>query len=607
MYMPLNEGSKKEKILGIDLGTSNSAVAVLIGGRPEIIPSPEGTNPGGKAFPSVVAFTKDGKRLVGEPARRQAVSNSERTFRAIKRKMGTNYRVWINSIEHSPEDLSAMILQKIHKDSEAYLREKITKVVITVPSCFNDIQRTATIDAGRIANLDVVRIINEPTAACLAYGLGKVGANSRREMKIAVLDAGGGTFGVTIMSIQEGVFEVVATSGNTALGGIDMDKIIQEWFVTEFKKNEGIDLSKDPTTIARLLEAAEKAKIELSTVLQTNINLPFIAQGISGPKHMEIKLTRAKMEELIAPPLARYHSPLKRVLDDSKLTPAQIDKVILTGGLSRMPCLQRVFKDFFGKEPECSIDPLECVAKGAAIQGGVLSGDVKDIMLLDVTPLTLGVESLGNVRAPLIDRNTTIPVKRSKVFTTASDNQPNVEIHVLQGERPMAKDNLSLGRFHLDGIRPALRGVPQIAVTFNIDANGILNVTAKDLGTGKSQCISIKGKSGLSDADLQRKIDEAKKFEGEDKKALENVQIRNESEIIIFQARTILKENCIDSMIKKDIAEGVADLQKVLEKTPDDTEHLKKNMKKLELALRKLLRMDEIPYTQQDGEQEAKK
>jgi len=584
------KSGKKEKILGIDLGTSNSAAAVLVGGRPEIIPSAEGTSAGGKAFPSYVAITKDGQRIVGEPARRQAVSNPERTVRAIKRKMGTSYRVKIDNKEYSPEEISAMILQKIHKDAEAYLGDKITKAVITVPAYFNDAQRTATKDAGRIAGLDVVRIINEPTAACLAYGLDKAEAMGKKELKIVVLDEGGGTFDVTIMSMQEGVFEVVATSGDTALGGTDMDKVIQDWLVADFKKKEGIDLTKDATAMARLSEAAEKAKIELSTVIATKINLPFIAQDANGPKHMDIEITRSKMEELISPILARFKPPIKRALEDSKLDVNQIDKVILVGGPTRMPVLQRTFKDIFGKEPERSIDPMECVARGAAIQGGVLSGEVKDILLLDVTPLTLGVETLGEVFTAIIDRNTTIPVKRSKVFTTAADNQPSVEIHVLQGERKMAKGNISLGKFHLDGIPPAPRGLPQIEVTFNIDANGIVNVTAKDLGTSKSQSITITGHHGMSDSDIQSKIDEAKKFEEEDKKVYENVQTRNEADAMVFQIQKLLKEQAdkVDADTKKDIEDGIATLKKTIEESPEEPEVIKKAMKDLEERVHKL-------------------
>jgi len=518
--LPEEKGkTKKEKILGIDLGTSNSAASIMIGGKPEIIPAAEGVSIGGKAFPSYVAFTKEGQRVVGEPARRQAVSNPDRTIRAIKRKMGTNYKVKIENKEYSPEEISGMILSKIKADSESYVGETIQKAVITVPAYFNDAQRTATKNAGRIAGLDVVRIINEPTAACLAYGLDKTGQKS---MKIAVLDLGGGTFDVTIMDMGEGVFEVVSTNGDTALGGTDMDRIIQDWIVSEFRKETGVDLSKNSQALMRIVEAGEKAKIELSTTFTTRINIPFIAQGSDGNVlNLDIEFTRSKLEELIDPILKRLVPPLRNALRDAKLEPSKVDKIIMVGGPSRMPCVQKIYEQFFGRKPEKSVDPMECVAQGAAIQGAVLSGEIKDLLLLDVTPLTLSIETLGGVATPLIERNTTIPVERAKIFSTASDNQPGVEIHVLQGERPMAGDNISLGKFHLDGIPPAPRGMPQIEVKFSLDADGILHVTAKDLGTGRANSIKITGQSQLNESEIRRKVEEAQKFQEEDKKTRE--------------------------------------------------------------------------------------
>ncbi|MHA1647935.1 MAG: molecular chaperone DnaK, partial [Promethearchaeota archaeon] len=526
--MPEKEKSKKkEKILGIDLGTSNSAAAVLIGGKPEIIPAAEGVSIGGKAFPSYVAFTKDGTRLIGEPARRQAVSNPERTIRKIKRKMGTQFKVKIDDKEYSPEEISSMILQKIKNDSESYLGESIAKAVITVPAYFNDSQRTATKDAGRIAGLDVVRIINEPTAACLAYGLDK---GDHKSQKIAVLDLGGGTFDVTLMEMGDGVFEVLSTSGDTSLGGTDMDEAVKKWIVKEFKRQTDVDLSDNSQAMMRIIEAAEKAKIELSNTFSTQINLPFIAMGKDGqPLSLDLELSRSKLEELIQPILARLQPPMEKALRDSKLAINQIDRIIMVGGPSRMPIVMNKYKEFFGKEPEKGIDPMEAVAKGAAIQAGVLSGEVEDILLLDVTPLSLSIETLGGVATPLIERNTTIPVERSKVFSTATDNQPSVEINVLQGERPMAQDNISLGRFHLDGIPPAPRGTPQIEVKFTIDANGIVQVTAKDLGTNREQSITITGQSSLSEEEIQRKIHEAETHADEDEKIRKNIELRNEA------------------------------------------------------------------------------
>ncbi|MHA1794465.1 MAG: molecular chaperone DnaK [Promethearchaeota archaeon] len=564
-----NNGKKKEIIIGIDLGTSNSAAAVLTAGKPQIIPAAEGTTVGGgKAFPSYVAFTKDGKILVGEPARRQAISNPERTITAIKRKMGTDYKVKIDDKSYTPQEISAMILSKIKKDAEDYLNEKIEKAVITVPAYFNDAQRTATKDAGRIAGLDVVRIINEPTAAALAYALDKEG----KSLKIAVLDLGGGTFDVTIMEMGEGVFEVISTSGDTALGGTDMDRLIMEDIAQEFKRKENIDLLADPTSKRRLLEASEKAKIELSTLYSTQINLPFIAQDASGPKHLDMEYSRARMEQVIAPVLERLDTPMKRALEDANLSKTDIDKIILIGGPTRMPSVRDRFEKFFERKAERGVDPMEAVAIGASIQGAVLAGEIKDILLLDVTPLTLGVETLGGVMTPLIDRNTTIPVRKTKVFSTASDNQPSVEIHVLQGERPLAKDNMSLGKFFLDGIPPAPRGIPQIEVTFEIDANGILKVTAKDLGTGKDQSIRIEGTKKLSEEDVQKMRDAAEKFKEEDEKLRQVIQARNELDGMAYQAEKLMKDNAdkLDDKLKDELLQSIKRAREVIKDKPND-------------------------------------
>lgn len=522
-----------EKILGIDLGTTNSCMAIMEGGEPVVIPNAEG----GRTTPSVVAFSKTGELLVGQVAKRQAVVNPERTVMSIKRHMGSNYRVKIDDKEYTPQQISAFILQKLKADAEAYLGEKITKAVITVPAYFDDAQRQATKDAGRIAGLEVLRIINEPTAAALAYGLDKEATQT-----ILVFDLGGGTFDVSILEIGEGVFEVKATSGNNRLGGDDFDQRIIDYLVAEFKKETGIDLSTDRMAMQRLKEAAEKAKIELSGVTATNINLPFITADATGPKHLDLTLTRAKFEELTADLVEKTMGPTRQALQDAGLGPEQIDKILLVGGATRMPCVQEAVRRFFGKEPHKGINPDECVAIGAAIQAGVMSGEVRDVVLLDVTPLSLGIETLGGVFTKIIERNTTIPVRRSQVFTTAADNQTTVEIHVLQGERPMAADNKSLGRFHLIGIPPAPRGVPQIEVTFDIDVNGIVNVSAKDLGTGKAQSITITGSTRLSEEEIQRMVKDAERHAEEDRKRKEAAELKNQAETMVYQAEKVLKD-----------------------------------------------------------------
>ena len=521
----------KEKIIGIDLGTSNSEAAVMLGGKPTIIPSAEGATVAGKMFPSYVAFTSDGQLLVGEPARRQTVSNPEGTVTAAKRKMGTDQIYRIFGKEYTPQQISAFLLQKIKRDAEAFLGEPITKAVITVPAYFNDNQRTATKDAGKIAGLDVVRLVNEPTAASMAYGLDRSG-----EYKILVFDLGGGTLDVTIMEFGGGTFTVLATSGDTQLGGTDMDNAIYEWIAAEFKKLEGIDIRNDKMAINRVKEAAEKAKIELSTVIETEINLPYVSATHAGPKHLSLKLSRAKLEQLVDPIIKRCITPFETALKDAKLTKDDIQKVILVGGPTRMPIVQKFIEDHIGKKVERGIDPMECVAIGAAIQGAILGGEITDMVLLDVTPLTLGIETLGGVRTQLIERNTTIPTKKSQTFSTAADYQTSVTIHVLQGERPMASDNVSLGQFNLVGIPPAPRGVPQIEVAFDIDASGILNVSAKDLGTGKEQKMTITASTKLADSDVKKMVNEAKQFEEQDKQRKEEVEARNIADSMVYTA-----------------------------------------------------------------------
>jgi molecular chaperone DnaK len=525
------------KIIGIDLGTSNSAAAVMQGNRPVIIPSAEGVSLGGKAFPSYVAFTKDGQRLVGEPARRQTVTNSEGTAYAFKRKMGTDYKYSLRGKDYRPQELSAFLLQKIKQDAEAFLGEKVEKAVITVPAYFNDNQRQATKDAGEIAGLEVVRIINEPTAASLAYGLDKTG-----DQKILVFDLGGGTLDVTIMEMGGGVFEVKSTAGDTQLGGTDMDNRLVDHIAEEFKKEHGIDLRKDRVANQRLRDAAEKAKIELSTTLSTEINQPFITADAGGPKHLTMTLTRTKLEEVIRPVIDRCRAPMEQALSDAKLTKDNINRVIMVGGPTRMPVIQKFVEDYAGKKVEGGVDPMECVAMGAAIQAGVLSGEVKDILLLDVTPLTLGIETLGHVMTKLIDRNTTVPTRKSQIFSTAADSQTTVEIHVLQGERAMAYDNVTLGKFNLMNLPPAPRGIPQIEVTFDIDANGILHVTAKDLGTGKEQKMTITAPLKMASDEIDRKIKDAEKYAEEDRQRKEKVEVTNQADALIYSTEKTLKE-----------------------------------------------------------------
>lgn len=588
----------QEKIIGIDLGTTNSCVAVMMGGEPNVIPNSEG----GRTTPSIVSFGKDGDRVVGQVAKRQAITNPQNTIFSIKRFMGRRFNevgsetkhipyvviegenlgatVKIESKTYTPPEISAMILQKLKQSAEDYIGEKVVKAVITVPAYFNDAQRQATKDAGVIAGLEVMRIINEPTAAALAYGLDK-----KKNEKIAVYDLGGGTFDISILEIGEGVFEVKSTNGDTHLGGDDFDQTIIEWLVNEFKKDNGIDLSRDRMALQRLKEAAEKAKIELSTAMETEINLPFITADASGPKHLVVKLTRAKLEQVVAALIERTIGPCKAALSDAGLSVSQIDEVILVGGQTRMPRVQETVKQFFGKEPHKGVNPDEVVAIGAAIQGGVLAGEVKELVLLDVTPLTVGLETLGSIMTPIIERNTTIPTSKTQVFSTAADGQTSVEIHILQGERPMASDNRTLGRFHLDGIPPAPRGIPQVEVTFDIDANGILNVKAKDKGTNKEQKITITASSGLSKDDIEKMKKDAQAHEADDKKKKEEIEIRNQADAMVYSVEKTVKESGdkADKATKEKVEKEIAEMKEALKGA--DPAKIKAQLEKLQSAV----------------------
>lgn len=581
------------KVIGIDLGTTNSVVAVMEGGEPTVITNTEGS----RLTPSVVGFSKTGERLVGELAKRQAISNPENTVSSIKRHMGENYTVKIEGKDYTPQEISAMILQKLKEDAESYLGEKVTQAVITVPAYFSDSQRQATKDAGKIAGLDVLRIINEPTAAALAYGLDKGG-----DGKILVFDLGGGTFDVSILELGDGVFEVKATNGNTHLGGDDFDNAVMNWMVSEFKGQSGIDLSQDKLAEQRLKDAAEKAKIELSTVLSTNINLPFITADATGPKHLDLTLTRAKFNELTANLVQDTMEPTRQAIKDSGLSIDEIDKIILVGGSSRIPAVQEAIKHILGKEPDKGINPDECVAIGAAIQAGVLVGDVKDVLLLDVTPLSLGIETMGGVFTKIIERNTTIPTEGKQIFSTAVDNQPSVDVHVLQGEREMAADNKTLGRFELTGIPAAPRGVPRIEVAFNIDANGIVNVSAKDLGTGKEQQITITSSSGLDQSEIDRMIKEAAAHEAEDKKRKEAIEAKNNADSLVYQAEKTLKEagDKADQAKVSEVKDKIAALKEAMK--GDDIEQIKSAS---EALTKPLYELSGDMYKQAEAQQQA--
>lgn len=573
------------KIIGIDLGTSNSAAAVMIGGKPTIIPAAEGTSVGGKTTPSYVAFTKDGQMLVGEPARRQSSLNSAGTISAIKRKMGTKEKVTVFGKDYTPQQISAYILQKIKKDAEAYLGEPVEKAVITVPAYFNDDQRQATKDAGAIAGLDVIRLVNEPTAAAFAFGLDKADQN----LKVMVVDFGGGTLDVTIMDFGGGVFEVASTSGDTKLGGTDMDRIVYDYVCEEFKKEHQIDLNKDSNVHYRLKEAVEKAKIELSTVLETEISLPFITADASGtPLHLNLRLSRAKLESLIKSTVDRMKPPMEQALKDAQLTPSQIDKVILVGGPTRMPIVQKTIEDYMNKKPERGVDPMECVAMGAAVQGGIIAGDVKNVVLVDVTPLSLGIETMGGVFTRMIDRNTAVPTSKTQTFTTAADGQTSVEIHVLQGERALATDNNSLGKFILDGIPPSPRGIPQIEVTYAIDANGIVNVSAKDKATSKEQHITISNANKLDKDEIERMKAEAEKFSEEDKKRIEQIETRNRADTLVHTAKKTINDfkEKVPAPLIEDAENKISALENALKE--NQTEELEKLMEEVSQSVSKI-------------------
>ncbi len=587
----------KEKILGIDLGTTFSCMSIMEAGKAIVIPNAEG----GRTTPSVVAFTKDGERLVGSLAKRQAVTNPKRTFQSIKRKMGTTEKIRVDDKDYSPQEISAMILQKMKIDAEAYLGEKISKAVITVPAYFNDSQRTATKDAGKIAGLEVLRIINEPTASALAYGIDK-----EADATVLVYDLGGGTFDVSILTLGDGVFEVKSTAGNNHLGGDDLDKIVQDYLVDEFRKKEGVDLKNDPYAMQRLRDASENAKIELSSRQSTNINLPYITTDSSGPKFLNIDLTRAKLEQLIGSLVESTVGPVKQALADAKMEPKDIDHVLLVGGQTRTPLVQETIKKILGKEPDKGINPDECVALGAGIQGAVLTGETKDIVLLDVTPLTLGIETLGGIATKLIERNTTIPTRKSQIFSTAADGQTSVEIHVVQGERALAKDNFTLGKFQLTGIPPAPRGIPQIDVTFDVDANGIIHVSAKDLGSGNQQAISIKGDRKLSEEDIKRATEDAKKFEADDKKKRDEIELHNQADMAVFAAEKMLKESGdkIEPADKTKIEESAAAVKKAL--ADDNLDEIKKSMESLtEIVYAATTKLYQKVQSEQAAQQQA--